>query len=139
MAGVEGYDLSSDPARVDRDRVWRYLHDEAYWSKGVSREVFERSLAHSIVFGIYREGAQAAFGRVVTDRATFAWLADVVVFEEHRHQGLARWLVQSVLSHPDLAGVRRVMLATADAHALYRECGFTALPAPERFMEHRPG
>ena len=128
------YTISTDPARLDREAIHRYLSTEAYWSPGVPRETVERSIDNSLVFGLYDGAAQAGFARVVTDRATFGWLADVYVLAEHRGKGLGKRLVKAVLAHPDLQGVRRMMLATADAHGLYRRYGFDELYAPARFM-----
>ena len=130
----DGYVISTDPARLDRDAIWRFLRT-AYWSPGVAREVVERSIEHSLVFGLYApDGSQAGFARAVTDRATFAWIADLFVLEGHRGRGLGVWLAETVLSHPDLGGVRRFMLGTADAHGLYERFGFE--PAdPRRLME----
>jgi GNAT superfamily N-acetyltransferase len=134
----DGYLISTDPARLDREAIWQFLR-AAYWSPDVPREVVERSLERSLVFGLYGpEGGQAGFARAVTDGATFAWIADVFVLDRHRQHGLGVWLVETVLSHPDLRGVRRVMLATADAHGLYRRFGFSAVDA-ERLMDMWPG
>ena len=103
------------------------------------RAVVERSFAHSLCFGLYApDGAQAGFARAVTDRATFAWIADVFVLPAHRGQGLAAWLMRTLLDHPDLQELRRTVLATQDAHGLYGELGFGPLARPERWME-RPG
>jgi GNAT superfamily N-acetyltransferase len=134
-----GYSLSDDPSRVDRAAVHRYIHDESYWAKGRPREVTDRAIDNSLVFGAYTaSGTQAAFARVVTDSATHAWLCDVFVLPEHRGHGLARALVRAALEHPDLATVRRVLLATLDAHGVYAPLDFTPLQAPEQWME-RPG
>lgn len=135
------YEISADPARLDFDVVHGFLAT-SYWSPGVSRAVVERAARHSLAFGVYHDGGgaprQVGYARVVTDRATFAYLADVFVLPEHRGRGLATWLVGTVLAHPDLQGLRRWLLATRDAHALYARAGFTPLAAPERFMERRP-
>ena len=129
------YSISTDRDRLDLARVHRFLSTEAYWSPGVSREVVERSTANSLAFGVYAPGGeQVGFARVVTDHATFAWLADVYVEAEHRGRGLGKRLLEAVLSHPDLAGMRRWMLATADAHDLYRGFGFHELQRVGRFM-----
>lgn len=131
------YEISTDPARLDRERVHRYLADESYWAAGRSRDAFDRSLEHSICVGAYAPGgAQAGFARVVSDRATFAWLCDVFVFDEHRGHGLARTMVRAAMALPELATVRRWLLATADAHGVYAPLGFGALEA-ERWMEAR--
>lgn len=120
----DGYVISDDPDRVDLDATWGFLRT-AYWSPNVPREVVKASIRNSLCFGLYSpDGSQAGFARTVTDRATFAWLADVFVLEPHRGRGLGVWLVEIVLSHPDLERVRQVILATADAHDLYRRFGF---------------
>jgi GNAT superfamily N-acetyltransferase len=131
----DGYLISTDPARLDREAIWRFL-STAYWSPGVARDVVERAIENSLVFGLYSPAAaQAGFARVVTDRARFAWLADVFVVEAHRGAGLGVWLVKTVLAHPDLQAVRFV-LGTADAHGLYERFGFE--PAdPNRMMDRR--
>jgi GNAT superfamily N-acetyltransferase len=132
----DGYQVSDDPARLDVALVHRFLSTEAYWSPGVSRDVVERAIAGSIPFGLYAPGgAQAGFARVVTDRATFAYLADVFVLAPHRGRGLGGFLVGSVLAHPELQGLRRFVLATDDAHGIYARFGFAPLDVPERWME----
>jgi GNAT superfamily N-acetyltransferase len=129
------YDISDDPLRVDVELVHRFLSEEAYWSRGISLEVVERALAGSLCVGAYTEsGEQVGFSRAVTDRATFAWIADVFVLQEHRGRGLGRAMVRALVEHPAHAGVRRFVLATADAHGVYRELGFEPLRAIERFM-----
>ncbi|HEX3317683.1 MAG TPA: GNAT family N-acetyltransferase [Solirubrobacteraceae bacterium] len=136
---MNGYEISTDPERLDLDAIHGFLRT-AYWSPEVPREVVERSFRHSLCFGLYAPGgAQAGFARAVTDRATFAWIADVFVLPAHRGRGLARWLVGTALEHPELRGLRRTVLATRDAHGLYAHLGFTPLPRPERWMERRPG
>ena len=132
---VVGYEISTDATRLDLDRIHRFLSTEAYWSPGVAREVVERSIENSICFGVYAEGGeQVGFARVVTDRATFAWLADVYIEGDHRGHGLGKHLVATVLEHPELQGLRRWMLGTADAHELYRRFGFDGLKDVQRFM-----
>ena len=132
----DGYVVSDDPARLDVDVVHRYLSEEAYWSPGVARDVVERGIAGSIPFGLYApDGAQAGFARVVTDRATFGFLADVFVVQAHRRRGLGVFLVGSALEHPDLQGLRRIVLATDDAHGLYARFGFVPLPVPGQWMQ----
>jgi GNAT superfamily N-acetyltransferase len=127
--------ISVDPALLDREMMHRFLTERSYWAKGMPREVMERSLENSLCFGVYVSGRQAGFARVVTDFATFAWLADVFVLEEHRGRGLSKKLVAAILAHPGLQGLRRFMLATLDAHGLYAQYGFTRVEPPERFME----
>jgi len=129
------FEISTDPARVDREMTHAFLENESYWAAGVPRDVFERSIAGSMVFGIYRGEEQVGFARVVSDRATFAWIGDVFVRDEFRGQGLSKWLMETIVTHPDLQGLRRWMLATRDAHGLYQQYGFTELHDPTRFME----
>lgn len=128
------YAISTDTARIDVDAVADYL-SRSYWAAGRSREQIERSLAHSICFGLYHDGRQVGFARVISDHATFAYLCDVYVLEAHRGNGLGKWLVDVVLAHPELQGLRRWMLATRDAHELYRQFGFAELSNPDRWME----
>lgn len=131
--------ISTDPTRLDIDVVHGFL-ERSYWAQGIPREVVARSIQHSLCFGLYEDDRQVGFARVVTDRATYAYLADVFVIESHRARGLATWLVQTILDYPDLQGLRRFSLATRDAHDLYRKVGFTGLAHPERHMEKaKPG
>jgi len=131
----DGYLICTDSDRLDRAVVWEFLRT-SYWASGLTREVIDRSIDSALTFGLYApSGDQVGFARVVTDRARFAWLSDVFVLDGHRGKGLGVWLVQTVLSHPDLLGAR-VMLGTADAQGLYRRFGFA--PAdPERVMDRR--
>jgi GNAT superfamily N-acetyltransferase len=134
------YEISTDPSRLDIPRVHRFLSTEAYWSPGVAYETVERSISGSMPFGVYADdGSQVGFARVVTDRATFAWIADVYIEAEHRGHGLGKRLVSEILSHPELQGLRRWLLATADAHELYRRFGFDGVVRPERFMARESG
>ena len=126
--------VSTDPARLDVDAVHTFL-TSSYWALGIPRAVVERAIAGSICFGLFHGQRQIGFARVVTDRATFAYLADVYVLEEHRGRGLARWLIETVIAHPDLRGLRRFVLVTRDAHGLYEQFGFTPLAKPENYME----
>lgn len=130
------YEISADRSRLDLDAIHTYL-SRSYWSPGIPRETVERAAAHSLCFGLYHRDAQVGFARVVTDRATFGYLADVYVLEAHRGQGLAKALVRSVLAHPDLQGLRRFLLATRDAHGLYRPFGFRPTDKPENLLEIR--
>ena len=132
----DGYTISDDPARVDVDAVHRYLSEESYWAPGVPRDVVERSIAGSLPFGLYApDGSLAGFARAVTDRAVFAYLADVFVLSEHRGRGFGVWLIQVVMEHPELQGLRRWVLYTEDAHGLYERFGFGPAATPERYME----
>ena len=121
------YTISCDPARLDLDVIYNFLSESSYWARGRGRERVERSVENSLAFGIYKDGAQVGFARVVTDYATFAWLADVFVLDSERGRGLGVWLVECVMAHPELREVRRWLLATRDAQELYRRFGFTDL------------
>ena len=131
---MNGYEISTDRDRLDLDYVHAFL-TTSYWSPGVTRDVVERAIAGSLCFGLYApDGGQAGFARAITDRATYAYLADVFVGAEHRGRGLGVWLVETILGHPELQGLRRWALATADAHSLYERFGFVRPPDPEKFM-----
>ena len=132
------YRVSTDPALLDRDLIYQFLANESYWAKGISRELVERSIRHSLNFGLYHAGAQIGFARVVTDYATYAYLNDVFVLAEQRGQGLGVWLMECVVAHPDLQTLLRFGLATRDAQALYQKAGFNPLHFPERHMEKLP-
>lgn len=138
----EGYLISTDPALLDIDAVHAYL-TRSYWAAGIPRDTVARALAGSMCFGLYHapgpagRRAQVGLARVITDRATYAYLCDVYVLEEHRGRGLGVRLVRTVMEHPALQGLRRFGLFTRDAHALYARFGFTPLSAPERAMERR--
>jgi len=137
LASSNGYVVDDDPARVDLDVVHGFLRT-SYWSPGVPRPVVEKAIANSVVVGVYAaDGRQVGSARAATDRATFAWIADVFVVESERGAGLGRLAVESLLAHPELQGLRRVMLATADAHELYRSYGFTDLDDPSRYLVRR--
>ncbi|MEU7929869.1 GNAT family N-acetyltransferase [Micromonospora sp. NPDC049801] len=138
----DGHLLSTDPARLDLDRVHHWLSTDAYWALGRDRDSVVRAFAGSLPFGIYRtdDDSQVAVARVVTDRATFAWLCDVYVDRAARGLGLGTWLVGAVRDHLDELGVRRILLITNDAHEVYARAGFTPLDVPERWMnlDRRP-
>ncbi len=133
---VNTYDISTDPSRLQLDAIHAYL-TQSYWSPGVPRDLVARAIANSMCFGVYLGEAQVGFARVVTDKASFAYLADVYVLEAHRGQGLSKRLVETIQAHPDLQGLRRFLLATKDAHGLYAQFGFKPLAAPDRMMERR--
>ena len=128
------YLMTTDKARLDLAVVHSFLKT-SYWAAGISADVVERSVENSLTFGLFADGKQVGFARVVTDYATFAYLADVFVLEPHRGQGLGRWMMEVMFSHPELQGLRRWMLATRDAHELYRKYGFIELKNPQTFME----
>ncbi|HEX6368116.1 MAG TPA: GNAT family N-acetyltransferase [Longimicrobium sp.] len=125
---------------MDVDAVHAYLSAESYWARGIPREVVARAVHHSLCVGIFDGAAQVAFARAVTDRATYAYLADVYVLEPYRGRGLGRWMMEAMTAHPDLQGLRRWALMTRDAHGLYAQFGFTPLRQPDRAMERtHPG
>ena len=126
--------ISTDRARLDLDVIHGFL-SRAYWCEDIPRSVLERAIRNSLCFGVYAGGRQVGFARVVTDRATFAYLADVFILESHRRRGLSKLMMEAVMSHPDLQGLRRWSLATRDAHGLYSQFGFRPLQMPERHME----
>ena len=128
------FEISTDQARLDVATIHTFLAG-TYWSPGIPREIVERAIAASLNFGAYVGQVQVGFMRVVTDRATFAYLCDVFVLEPWRGRGLSKLMMECVLSHPELQNLRRWMLATADAHGLYRQFGFESLARPERMME----
>ena len=133
---VNTYDISTDPSRLQLEAIHAYL-TRSYWSPGIPIELVARAIANSMCFGLYRGDEQVGFARVVTDKSSFAYLADVYVLEAHRGQGLSKRLVETIQAHPELQGLRRFMLATRDAHGLYAQFGFKPLGAPERLMEIR--
>lgn len=129
------YLISTDRSRLNIELIHDFLSNTTYWAIGRQRVVVERSIENSLPFGIYKGNDQVGFARVVTDYATFAWIADVFVLSEHRSQGLSKWLMEVILTHPELQGFRRWVLATKDAHGLYERFGFIPLHRPERWME----
>ncbi len=128
------FTISTDPDRLDVNKICDFL-TRAYWAKGRPRERTERALANSLTFGMYDGQRQIGLARVVSDYAIFAYLCDVFIHEDYRGRGLGKWLMETVLSHPDLQGIRRWTLATNDAHGLYRRYGFDALSNPDTWME----
>lgn len=133
--------VSDDPARLDFDVIHAFL-STCYWSPGIPRDLVERAAANSLCFGVYRLAAdpaaarpQVGYARMITDKATFAYLADVFIIEAFRGRGLSKLLMRAVVSHPDLRGLRRMMLLTRDAHGLYSQFGFTPMARPDRAME----
>jgi GNAT superfamily N-acetyltransferase len=134
MTDLNEYEISTDTNRFDLAAIHDFL-GRAYWSPGVPLAVVKRAIEHSLCFGVFHCGGQVGFARVVTDRATFAYLADVYVLEAHRSRGVAKKLIRCIMDHEDLQGLRRFMLATRDAHALYAQFGFVPLARPERMLE----
>jgi len=135
----DGYIISTDKARLDTAVIHHYLSLSSYWAQGRSLATVDKTIEHSLCFGLYAaDGAQVGFARVVTDYATFAWLCDVFILESQQGHGLGKWLVECVTAYPDLQGVKHFLLATRDAHELYRRYGgFESLPAPERWMKRQ--
>jgi GNAT superfamily N-acetyltransferase len=129
----DGFEISTDQDRLDLDVIHGFL-SESYWTPNIPRELVERQVRNSLSFGIYAAGTQVGFGRLVTDMASFAYLADVFVLPPYRGRGLARWMTTCMLEHPELQTVRRWLLSTADAHGVYAEVGFGPLPEPGRYM-----
>jgi GNAT superfamily N-acetyltransferase len=133
-AHKEDFTISTDPARLDIDAVAEML-TRAYWARGRSSDLIARYVQHSLVFGVYHEDKQIGLARVISDYTTFAWLCDVFIHEDYRGNGLGKWLMETVHAHPDLQGLRRWMLATKDAHGLYKQFGWAPLDNPERWMQ----
>ena len=130
------YTITTDRDRFDLAAIHRFLA-KSYWSPGVPIAIVERSITNSLCFGLFHGRDQVGLARVITDKATFAYLSDVYVLESHRGKGLSKWLLEAIQGHEDLQGLRRFMLSTSDAHGLYARHGFEPLVAPERFMERR--
>jgi GNAT superfamily N-acetyltransferase len=127
--------ISTEPSRIDRTLVHEFLRDRSYWAAEIPRDVVDHSIEGALCFGVYEGNAQVGFARVVTDRATFAYLADVFVLESHRGRGIATWLMEVIVGHPDLQGLRRWILMTRDAHGLYEKFGFRRIADPSHCME----
>jgi GNAT superfamily N-acetyltransferase len=134
----DNFTISCDPAKQDHTVIAEFL-STSYWASGIPFETVRKSLANSLCFGVFDRGRQVGFARVISDRATIAYLGDVFILPEYRGLGLAKWLMECVVGHPELQGLRRWMLGTRDAHGLYARFGFTPLKRPETFMErHDP-
>ncbi len=130
---MDRFRISTNKDELDIPLIHRFLSEESYWKKGVSLDIVRKSLAHSMCFGGFIGQSQIAFGRVITDYADFGYMRDVFVVTEHRGKGYGKLIVQEILSHSELRGVN-FMLGTEDAHTLYQQFGFTAVPNPERLM-----
>lgn len=133
MLHRDDYSISCDFDRLDLDVIHGFL-SASYWAKGIPLALVEKSLRHSLCFGAFKQGRQIGFARVITDYATFGYVADVFVLPEHRGNGVSKKLMRAMMAHPDLQGLRRLILATEDAHGLYAQFGFQPLPNPEKFM-----
>jgi GNAT superfamily N-acetyltransferase len=133
----DDYRVTTDISTFDFDVVHRYLSEDAYWSPGISREKVERAAAHSLAFGLFHRDAQIGYARAITDTVSFAYLADVFVLPGRQRDGLGTWLVECLMAHPDLQGLRKMMLTTTSAHTLYARFGFAVPAQPENLMEKR--
>ncbi len=132
------YVVSTEKSKLNVDVIHSFLTN-SYWAKGIPRETVERCIDNSLCFGVYRENDQVGFARVISDFTVFAYLADVFILEEHRGKGLCKMLMKQIISHPQLQGLRRFVLATKDAHELYKQFGFKEITHPDRWMEiHNP-
>jgi len=130
--------ISTEKEKMDIDLIHSFL-TRSYWAEGISKEIIRRSIEGALCFGVFENDKQVGFARMITDRATFAYLADVFIIEEYRGLGLSKWLMEVIMSYPDLQGLRRMMLATRDAHELYKKFGFTLLTNVDRWMQiHYP-
>jgi GNAT superfamily N-acetyltransferase len=143
-ATKKDYSISTDISKLNIDVIYHYLSEESYWAKDVPRTVVEKSIDNSMCFGLYYNNGQTfqvGFARLITDKATFAWLADVFILPAYRGKGLSKWLMQTIIEHPELQGLRRWLLGTKDAHGLYEQFGWTPLTeeTKKRFMQrHNP-
>ncbi len=132
---VQGYRISTDKKYLDFEVIYDFISG-SYWASGIPKHTLEKAISNSFCFGVYdSHDSQVGFARLITDKATFAYLADVFILENHRGKGLSKWLVESIVSHPDLQGLRRVVLATRDAHGLYAQYGFQPIENPEMLMQ----
>ena len=126
--------VDTDKSRLDIDVIHGFLRD-CYWATNIPRDVLQRAIEGALCFGVYVDDKQVGFARVISDYATFAYLSDVFILESHRGQGLSKLMMEAIVNHPDLQGLRRFLLSTRDAHGLYAQFGFTPLASPQRFME----
>ena len=136
-ATKDDYFISTDSSLLNIDLIYNYLSTESYWAKNISKELVIKSIINSLCFGLYHQQKQVGFARVVTDKTTFAYLADVFILEEYRKKGLSKWLIETIQAYPDLQGFRRWMPGTRDAHGLYEKLGWTVLDEDtrKRFMQ----
>lgn len=131
----EGFSISTDKTKLDLDGIHAFLSTKAYWCKNIPKEKVQSSIENSLCFGVYDNKKQIGFARIITDYATIAYLGDVYILEEYRSQGLSKWLMETVMNHPNLQGLRRWILLTGDAHGLYRQFGWTDIADPSKWME----
>lgn len=131
----KGYQISDDNSLLNFSEIFDYLNNGSYWAKGITENKLQKAISNSLCFGVYKNNKQAGFARVITDKATFAYLCDVFILPAYRKLGLSKWLIQTIVSHPDLQDLRRFVLATADAHELYKKFGFEPIKGADRWME----
>ncbi|UXI03048.1 GNAT family N-acetyltransferase [Photobacterium sp. TY1-4] len=132
---MQGYKISTAFDDLDFDVIYQVI-SQSYWANGIPRETLAKAIANSLCFGVYEDtGQQVGFARLITDKATFAYLADVFIVQSHQGLGLSKWLIEHIVAHPELQGLRRMVLATRDAHGLYAQYGFKAIENPEIFMQ----
>ena len=131
----KGFIISTDKNLLYFDAIYNYLNQESYWAQGIPVETLKRAIENSVCFGIYQQNKQAGFARVITDKATFAYICDLFILPDYRRHGLSKWLVQNIVCHPEFKDLRRWSLATVDAHGLYSQFGFTQISKPDRWME----
>jgi N-acetylglutamate synthase-like GNAT family acetyltransferase len=131
----KGFHISTDQNLLDFGIIYNYLDNDSYWAQGIPVETLRKAISGSLCFGVYYQNKQAGFARVVTDKATFAYICDVFILAKYRKLGLSKWLMQTIVKHPELQGLRRWSLATADAQGLYSQFGFQQISKPERWME----
>jgi len=137
LVTMDEFTISTDKNKIDLDYVQKFL-SQSYWSPGTPMQVVKKAMEGSLCFGVYENNKQVGYARVITDTATFAYLADVFIDENYRGRGLGKWLVKMIVKHPDLHGLRRIILTTKDAHKVYEQCGFMSVPNPERYMVYNP-
>ena len=135
----DGYIITTDKTKMDIAFIHHYLSTESYWCKGIPLDVVRRSIENSLNFGVFYQGKQVGFARIVSDLATVAYLGDVFITPDHQGKGLSKWLMEQIMNHPDLQGLRRWILLTRDAHELYKQYGWQPIASPDRWMEiHDP-
>jgi GNAT superfamily N-acetyltransferase len=135
------YSISTDISKLDVNIIHKYLSEESYWATGVPKNVIEKAILNSVCFGLYCDAEQIGFARLVTDKATFAYLADVFILPAFRGRGLSKWLMRTIQAHPEFQNLRRWILTTKDAHSLYEQCGWTRVPEDYMYrfmMRHNP-
>ena len=130
-----GYEITTDKSLIDFEVVYNYLNDDSYWAQGIPKEKLKKAIENSMCFSVLKEKEQVGFARVISDQATFAYICDVFILPNARGNGLSKWLMQTIMNHPDLQGLRRWSLATFDAHGLYKQFGFKEISRPDRWME----